>query len=88
MNKIEVIFSLEFKVESKKWKARNPKIAAKVGRLMFEIIEHPFEGIGKPEKLVNSTLWSRRIDRKHRLVYEVVEGKIIFISCYGHYGDH
>lgn len=35
------------------------------------------------------TLWSRRISRKHRLVYEIAETvvRVIVLSAYGHYGD-
>lgn len=78
----------KFKSQLKFWKYSNLKVAFKICDLMKRVIEHPFEGIGKPEKLINSPYWSRRIDRKHRLVYEIVEDRIIFVSCYGHYGDH
>lgn len=40
----------------------------------------PFEGLGKPEALKNnlSGLWSRRIDKKGRIVY-LVEGDCLVI---------
>jgi toxin YoeB len=43
--------------------------------------------MGKPEPL-NYELtgsWSRRITKEHRLVYEVLSGKIIIHSLRGHY---
>jgi Txe/YoeB family toxin of Txe-Axe toxin-antitoxin module len=33
-------------------------------------------------------VWSRRVVEKHRLVYEIMPGKIILLSCHGHYKDH
>ena len=48
-----------------------------------------FDGIGKPEALkYGDGNWSRRIDEKNRLVYNVSsENDIIIISCKGHYED-
>ena len=51
-------------------------------------MRHPTEGMGHPEQLrgrVNT--WSRRINEKDRLVYEVSDGEIVIKQCYGHYGD-
>lgn len=51
----------------------DPKLLAKVNLLIEECRRHPFEGTGKPEPLKQQLkgLWSRRIDREHRLVYRV-----------------
>lgn len=57
-------------------------------KLLKEVQRTPFEGSGKPEALKHelSGLWSRRIDKEHRLVYEFTEEKIIIVySCKGHY---
>lgn len=56
-------------------------------RLVENIQESPFEGLGKPEPLKHelSGLWSRRIDREHRLVYEVRQDKIRILACRFHY---
>ncbi len=45
----------------------------KLNALIKECLRRPFEGIGKPEPLKGDLagLWSRRIDREHRLVYRV-----------------
>lgn len=45
------------------------------------------EGIGKPEKLSYIKGFSRRIDEKNRLVYDIEDGQIIVIACKGHYDD-
>lgn len=31
--------------------------------------------------------WSRRINQKDRLVYEVMDGMIEVVQCKGHYSD-
>ena len=63
----------------------------RIERIFDELSEHPFEGIGKPEQLKYefSGLWSRRLDKKNRLVYSVTEEKVtVFVlSVKGHYGD-
>lgn len=64
---------------------------ARVERIFKELAETPQTGIGEPKKLKNelSGLWSRRINKKDRLVYEIVESEIIVIvfSALGHYSD-
>lgn len=49
--------------------------------------EHPFEGTGKPELLKYNLegYWSRRINREHRIVYEVTEEIVFVLSAKGHY---
>lgn len=62
----------------------------KLLKLMSEIKVNPRFGTGKPERLrywSEKDVWSRRIDQKHRLVYEIFEeeNNVIIISCVGHY---
>ena len=68
-------------------KAGNKVVLKKLLALMEELTEHPFEGTGKPEPLKHSLVgcWSRRINREHRLVYEVQENNIFILSAKGHY---
>ena len=63
------------------------KTALRIMRLIENIQQAPFEGLGKPEPLKHDLkgLWSRRIDREHRLVYEVREDKIRILACRFHY---
>lgn len=72
-------------------KAGNKKVVQKILSLLEEMRKHPRSGSGKPERLkyIDSEYWSRRIDRRHRLSYEIVEEKLIVIaiSAFGHYGD-
>ncbi len=69
------------------WQQRDKAILAKINRLIEECRRHPFEGLGKPEPLRGdySGWWSRRIDREHRLVYRVMEGRLEIAQCRYHY---
>ena len=55
------------------WLKSDPKIAKRIVRLLEDIQEHPFAGIGKPEPLKYelSGKWSRRINAVHRIIYSV-----------------
>jgi len=55
--------------------------------MIREVFREPFAGIGKPEPLKNALAgcWSRRIDREHRLVYQVFDAKIRILACRFHY---
>ncbi len=67
------------------------KILKKIGILLEELKEHPRTGTGQPEKLRYNLegLYSRRINRKHRLVYAIKDDivTVLILSAYAHYGD-
>jgi toxin YoeB len=58
-------------------------------KILNELKEHPFTGIGKPEELKYelSGYWSRRINKKDRLIYQVQEDivTVYVVSAMGHY---
>lgn len=86
----ELEFADNFYLEiSKHKKAGNTILLKKINVLLNEIRQTPFAGTGKPEQLkyLQGVIWSRRIDIKHRLTYELVENHIEVLSCYGHYDD-
>jgi toxin YoeB len=70
-------------------KSGNISIQKKIQQLLRSIEESPQAGIGKPEPLKYnlSGLWSRRINKEHRLVYEIDEenNQIVIHSLKGHY---
>ena len=68
-------------------KSGNKAVLKKINILIEEILESPFVGSGKPEPLKYDLVgfWSRRINREHRIVYEVTENLIIILSLKGHY---
>jgi toxin YoeB len=61
--------------------------ALRIVDLIRDLQRDPFKGIGKPEPLKHQLkgCWSRRIDREHRLVYQVTEEKIRILACRYHY---
>lgn len=63
----------------------------KVEHIIAELYIHPETGTGKPERLKFELAgyWSRRINKKDRLVY-LIEHNIItvtIVSAIGHYDD-
>lgn len=73
--------------ELKYWQQTKPKIYKKILEMVGETRQNPFSGRHKPEPLKYdlSGLWSRRITKEHRLVYEVVGNKLIIHQCRYHY---
>ena len=69
------------------WQQEDKKILKRINLLIKDISRSPFEGIGKPEplKFELSGMWSRRITSEHRLIYEVIDGKVCFLSFRDHY---
>lgn len=69
------------------WSSRNKKILDRINKLIEDIQQTPFTGIGKPEPLKFDLQgkWSRRINSEHRLVYEINKNAIIIYSCRYHY---
>ncbi|MCF0065763.1 Txe/YoeB family addiction module toxin [Dyadobacter chenwenxiniae] len=72
-------------------KSGGKSLVKRIERIFEELGENPYSGIGKPEQLKNnlSGLWSRRIDKKHRLVYQIIEQTVtvFVIAAKGHYDD-
>lgn len=69
------------------WQSTDKQTLKRINLLIKDVIRSPFDGIGKPEPLKHnlSGLWSRRIDKTNRLVYEVLDQQILIISCRYHY---
>lgn len=63
----------------------------KVQKMLLEISEDPRTGSGSPEalKYYDGEVWSRAINKKDRLVYEIYEREISIsvIQALGHYND-
>ena len=69
------------------WLTEDKNMLRKINDLIKEIQRTPYEGKGKPEPLKYDLtgFWSRRIDREHRLVYQVKDHVILIYSCKYHY---
>ena len=69
------------------WQSEDKRILKKINSLIKDIQRNPYDGIGKPESLKYDLagLWSRRIDKEHRLVYQVIGESLLVYSCRYHY---
>lgn len=86
---MRIVFSKNAWEDYLSWQAEDKKILRKINELIKEIQRNPHDGIGKPEPLKFNLkgLWSRRIDREHRLVYQTNEDEVLIYSCRYHYDD-
>ena len=85
---MEIVFLPHAKDDLNFWvRTGNKTILKRISRLIEAITHNPYEGIGNPEPLKYdlSGTWSRRINLEHRLVYEIVEDKLLVYSLKGHY---
>lgn len=85
---MEIEFSPTAQKDLDHWKkSGNSSVQKKISELLKSIIATPFSGLRKPEALKHqySGLWSRRITREHRLIYEVRDNLIIVLSLKGNY---
>ena len=77
--------------DSDRLEQEEPKAFQKFQTFLQELAEHPRTGTGHPEPLkgMPEGRWSRRISKKHRLVYRIFETEVYVdvLSAYGHYDD-
>ncbi|MBD3305450.1 Txe/YoeB family addiction module toxin [candidate division KSB3 bacterium] len=69
------------------WIQKDRQTALRIVKVIKAMQRDPFRGIGQPEPLKHelSGCWSRRINREHRIVYQVLENKIRILACRFHY---
>lgn len=86
---MSVIFSKNAWEDYTSWLTEDKKMVRKINELIKDIQRNPYSGIGKPEPLKYDLagLWSRRIDREHRLVYQVSGKEVLIYSCKYHYDN-
>ena len=90
MGKYFVDFEPKAKEEIKAHlKSGNKANIKKLEKILVELEQTPFEGIGNPEPLKYelSGFWSRKINQKDRMIYKVEEDivTVFVISAMGHY---
>ena len=70
------------------WRTEDRKTLKRINTLIKDIERNGNEGIGKPEPLTGdlSGFWSRRINEKDRLVYQIDGVTINILACMYH--DH
>ncbi|PHH99041.1 Txe/YoeB family addiction module toxin [Fusobacterium polymorphum] len=75
-------------IEYQYWISQDKKIFKKINELIKDIERNGvLNGIGKPEALKHRKGYSRRIDEKNRLIYEIINGQLYILNCKGHYED-
>jgi len=84
---MQITFSRNSWEDYVSWQKEDKKILKRINQLIKDIQRTPFHGIGNPEplKFDLSGFWSRRIDREHRLVYQIFDQEILIYSCKYHY---
>ena len=91
MSKYSVEIKEQAQQDLKRLLHSEPKAYAKALQLIGELYDTPCAGTGHPEPLkgTKSNQWSRRISKKHRLVYEIYETEVVVLvlAAYGHYED-
>lgn len=90
MGKYQVIIKATVEKDLSKHKKSGDKASIKkILKILNELKEHPYTGTGNPEELKYelSGFWSRRINKKDRLIYEVQEEvvTVFVVSAFGHY---
>jgi toxin YoeB len=85
------ITELAKKQIAKHLKSGNKASIKKIEKILLELSETPYQGVGKPEALKEnlSGFWSRQINEKNRLIYSVNDDLVLVdvISAMGHYSD-
>lgn len=88
------MYTLHITVQAKKdiaflKKNAGKAVTKKIEKLLLELMEHPKTGTGQVEQLKGERQgqWSRRIDKKNRLIYSIDDNTVIIeiISAKGHY---
>lgn len=92
MKKYAVSFSSTAECQLYEWKASGQvAVLKKIKSLIAELEVHPTTGTGKPEQLRGNLqgFWSRRITKKDRMVYKIINNEICvnIFSVKGHYSD-
>ena len=84
----QVVLTDKAKEGAKRLSKNEPQAYKKLLKLITELENHPTTGTGQVEQLKGnlSGYWSRRITKRHRLIYRVIEEQIqvTVINTYDH----
>ena len=70
------------------WQTEDKRTLKKINSLIKSIErDGPLKGEGHPEPLKYRPGYSRKINEKDRLVYDIENGELIILSCRSHYED-
>lgn len=82
---MEKIWSDEAWEEYIYWQNQDKKTLKKINDLIKDIERNGVNGKGKTEPLRYRRGFSKRIDNENRLVFDIEDGRILIVSCKGHY---
>lgn len=89
-------YTLEISSKARKelqvhYRSGHKTVIRKIEQIVRELPINPYEGTGNPKifKYELTGYWSRRINKKDRILYRVYEDRIIvlIVSAIGHFGD-
>ena len=87
----KITYAPKAKAGLKKLKESEPTSFKKAVKVLNDFSLHPHTGIKHLEQLSGYRVgqWSRRITKKHRLVYEIYDEEVFvyILSTYGHNED-
>lgn len=70
------------------WQTEDKRTLKKINNLIKSINrDGPLKGEGHPEPLKYRPGYSRTINEKDRLVYDIEDGELVIFSCRSHYED-
>ena len=84
---LELTFTPDGWADYQYWQTQDKKSLKRLNALIKEVLRTPFSGTGKPEPLKHllAGCWSRRIDKKNRLVYQVEGDQLRILQARKHY---
>ncbi len=90
MERYTLIIEEKARKELQRIYASGDKVTIKrLEQIFIELKQNPYIGIGLPERLKYNlnNLYSRRLNKKDRLVYQILESEVIVVvvSAMGHY---
>lgn len=92
MGKFVVVLTEKAKADITKHKrSGNKSNEKKIKTFLEELKTDPYTGSGQPEQLKHELhgFWSRRINKKDRMIYSVNDNTVVVevVSAMGHYSD-
>ncbi len=83
----EAVFDREFLRDLQYWTKTDRRNALRVLEIVLDVLRDRFSGLGKPEPLehLRPDTWSRRLSLEHRVVYMVMDDRIVFLQARYHY---
>jgi len=83
----DAVFDREFLRDLQYWTKTDRRNALRVLEIVLDVLRDPFSGLGKPEPLkhLRPDTWSRRLSLEHRVVYMIMDDRIVFLQARYHY---